>query len=85
MGGFNEEIIFHVTPEDKFPDLSKTKAFILPKNFWFRIKTGVWHFCPFAANDKDTMGYCLYCLLPPFAYTNDTFLVDLKKEIEVIY
>ncbi len=70
IGGFNEDILFHVGPPTRDPDYSKYRAFILPKNNWARYKKGVWHGGPFAV--KEGVVSLGWVLLPPFTYTNDT-------------
>ena len=81
IGGFNEDIVFHVGPTSKDPDFSKYRAFILPKNNWCRFKKGVWHGGPFAVKEGVTMGWVL---LPPYTYTNDTRGISIDDPIEII-
>ena len=80
IGGFNEDIVFHMGPATKDPDFPKYRAFILPKNNWCRFKKGVWHGGPFAIKEGVTLGWVL---LPPFTYTNDTRGITIEKPIEI--
>jgi len=62
--------------------LSKFEAFILPKNNWYRTKRGVWHWAPFPIEEDNVLGWCL---LPPYAYTNDSIAIRLSDPIRISF
>ena len=79
--GFSDDIVFFVGPSGKEPDLSKFKAFILPKFNWVRLKKGIWHHEQFPINNSNVLGWCL---LPPVTYKNDCILFELKQPLELL-
>lgn len=82
VGGFDKELVFHVGPANPDgPDFSKFEAFILPPNFWIRLKRGVYHEAPFLINGEETLGWCI---LPPFTAYNDSRLYDTGEPIKLI-
>jgi len=81
IGGFNEDIVFHVGPANLKPDFSKFRAFILPKNYWCRYKKGVWHGGPYAI--KEGVVSLGWVLLPPFTYANDARNVIIEPPIKI--
>lgn len=62
------------------PDLSKFKAFVVPKDTLVRFKRKVWHYVPFPLKDIRAM---VLTALPPFTYTNDSVVVNLDETIEI--
>ena len=74
------DVVFFTGLPGKEPDLSKVKAFILPKFNWARIKRGVWHYGQYPINDNDVIGWCL---LPPYTYQNDTVISKLNEPLEI--
>jgi hypothetical protein len=80
IGGFTEDVIFHVGPVSEVPDFSNFRVFHLPKYHFSRLKRKVWHGGPFVINAPRTQGWVL---LPPYTYTNDAKVVTLKVPIKV--
>ena len=80
IGGFNEDILFHVGPPTKDPDFPRYRAFILPKNNWVRFKKGVWHGGPFALKDGVSLGWVI---LPPYTYATDARQVLIDPPLKI--
>ncbi len=76
IGAFNADVIFHVGLPSEKPDLSKFKAFYLPKNCFSRLKRKVWHGAPWVIKENETQGWVL---LPPYTYTCDCVVVKHDK------
>lgn len=62
------------------PDLSKFKAFLMPKDCLVRIKKHIWHSVPFPVEDIRMMAIAV---LPPYTYANDSVVINLAEPIEI--
>ena len=82
FGGFYTDTVFHVGPPTDPPQLEKFKAFILPKQYWVRVKRKVYHDAPFILGDeKKVLGWVL---LPPFTAFNDSREYQLKEDVKIL-
>ncbi|MDR1059545.1 MAG: hypothetical protein LBL43_08330 [Treponema sp.] len=81
-GGFGEDTVFHVGLLDGAckPDLSTFKVFSLPRGWYLRFKHHVCHMAPYVRGDKKTAGIVI---LPPYTYTVDCIVINLKEKIEI--
>lgn len=80
IGGFTEDVCFHVMPAGDEPDTDKMEVFRLPRGWWVRFKRGIWHKAPFVLGDKPTYG--IVCL-PPHTYTNDCDVVEFDESFQI--
>jgi len=62
---------------EKIPPLNKVRGFYVPKGTAISIKPGVWHGCPFSANENVAN---ILINLPERNYANDCNVVAIAKE-----
>jgi len=82
IGGFNEDVVFHVASRNNNPDISKFKAYILPRFCWIKLKKGVFHHAPFVIDADEAMGWVF---LPAMTINNDAKIYNLEEKIEIIF
>jgi len=73
----NDDCILHVSPAGGVYDVSKTKAFIVPKGTIVTLFPGVWHLCPLPRTQPVLNALIV---LPERAYVNDFSIVDLDEK-----
>ena len=79
FGGYNVDVLFHVAAyNNATPNPDDFKVFRLPKGGFVRVKRKIWHHAPFTATGERATGIVI---LPPFTYTHDCFVVELKEKI----
>ena len=67
-------------PSGTTPDLSKFKAFRIPKGAYLTMKRGTWHSEPFPI-DSDRITQ--FVILPPYTNYNDVIICELDPPIEL--
>ena len=69
-------LVAPATPESK-PPLDKICGFFVPKGTVITVKPGVWHGCPFSANEKVAN---ILINLPERSYANDCYFTAIADE-----
>jgi ureidoglycolate hydrolase len=73
-------LVAPATPESK-PPLDRVRGFFVPKGTAITVKAGVWHGCPFSANDNVAN---VLINLPERAYSNDCYFTAIEKEEQLL-
>ena len=73
----NDDAVLHVTPAGGAPDISATKAFLVPKGTIVSLYPGVYHLTPLPRNEAELHAMVV---LPERAYANDFTLVELGED-----
>jgi ureidoglycolate lyase len=73
-------LVAPATPEST-PPLDKVRGFFVPKGTAISIKSGVWHGCPFSANENVAN---ILINLPERNYANDCQVVSVAKEDQLL-
>jgi len=76
----DSDCIIHVapaTPPGAYVPVEKIRAFLVPKGTMVTIKPGIWHYAPYAVEDKESN---VVIVLPERTYANDCIVVEHKPE-----
>ena len=74
----NDDMIIHVSPATAdYPNVSQTKAFLVPCGTLVKIATAIWHLVPLPVNG-DMLSAMI--VLPETVYARDCPVISLKEE-----